>query len=133
MMMKQNGCGLTTTVAIGARSSRWTTAFIPSSRALLRRSFDLLIQQRIKTRDQIRLDLPYSVGDVEELAALPRGFLTGDILELPVSPKIRNKIDSEHSTEQATLIPILNHRFAIALSLNFGERDASTFSRLRSY
>ena len=78
----------------------------PEQPRLLRRCFDLLVQERIRTRDQIRLDLPYSVGDIEELAALPRGFLTGDVLELPVSPKIKSKPDAEQPDDaRATLIP----------------------------
>ena len=78
----------------------------PEQPRLLRRSFELLVQEQIRTRDQIRLELPFSVSDIEELATLPRGFLTGDVYELPVAPKIKSKPTAELATpEQGTLIP----------------------------
>ena len=73
----------------------------PEQPRLLRKSFELLIQERIKTRDQIRLDLPFGVGDIEELAGLPRGFLTGDVYGLPVAPKLKPAPENE----QGTLLP----------------------------
>jgi Zn-dependent peptidase ImmA (M78 family)/transcriptional regulator with XRE-family HTH domain len=44
---------------------------------LLSRSIELLIKERVKTREQILLDLPYSQTDIEELTGLPRGYLSG--------------------------------------------------------
>ena len=78
----------------------------PEQPRLLRRSFELLIQERIKTRDQIRLDLPFAVGDIEELSGLPRGFLMGDIYEIAIAPKIKGVGENEiGENEQATLLP----------------------------
>jgi Zn-dependent peptidase ImmA (M78 family)/transcriptional regulator with XRE-family HTH domain len=42
---------------------------------LLRRSFEMLINEGVQTRAQILSALPYSAMDVEELAGLPVGFL----------------------------------------------------------
>jgi Zn-dependent peptidase ImmA (M78 family)/DNA-binding XRE family transcriptional regulator len=53
---------------------------------LLRRSIELLVDERVKTREQILLDLPYAQTDIEELTGLPRGYLSG-IGE--VAPKLR--------------------------------------------
>jgi hypothetical protein len=76
----------------------------PEQPRLLRRSFELLIQERIKTKEQILLDLPYSIGDIEELAGLPRGFLTGDVYEMPVTPKLK-PIAGPTEVEQGVLLP----------------------------
>jgi len=53
---------------------------------LLSRSVELLVNERVKTREQILLDLPYAQTDIEELTGLTRGYLTG-IGE--VVPKLR--------------------------------------------
>ncbi|HVG34539.1 MAG TPA: XRE family transcriptional regulator [Pyrinomonadaceae bacterium] len=53
---------------------------------LLSRSIELLVKERVKSREQILLDLPYAQTDIEELTGLPRGYLTG-IGE--VVPKLR--------------------------------------------
>jgi Zn-dependent peptidase ImmA (M78 family)/DNA-binding XRE family transcriptional regulator len=42
---------------------------------LLRRSFEMLIDEKVQTRAEILSALPYSARDIEELAALPLGFL----------------------------------------------------------
>lgn len=76
----------------------------PEQPRLLRRSFELLIQERIKTREQILLDLPFAVGDIEELAGLPRGFLTGDVYEMPVTPKLK-PLAGPAEADQGVLLP----------------------------
>ncbi len=50
----------------------------PEQPVLGRQSIVLLLDQRIVSRDQLRAALPYSAGDIEELAALPPGFLGDD-------------------------------------------------------
>ncbi len=42
---------------------------------LLRRAFELLINEGVQSRDEIRFALPYAPSDIEELAGLPPGFL----------------------------------------------------------
>ena len=81
----------------------------PEQPRLLRRSFELLIQERIKTREQILLDLPFAIGDIEELAGLPRGYLTGDVYEMPVSPKLR-PMAGPVEIEQGVLLPFGKQR-----------------------
>jgi Zn-dependent peptidase ImmA (M78 family)/DNA-binding XRE family transcriptional regulator len=42
---------------------------------LLRRVFELLIEEGVQSRAEIRAALPYAQSDIEELAGLPPGFL----------------------------------------------------------
>jgi len=42
---------------------------------LLRRAFELLVNEGVQSRDAIRFALPYASSDIEELAGLPPGFL----------------------------------------------------------
>lgn len=42
---------------------------------LLRRSFEMLVNEGVQTRAEILSALPYSAQDIEELAGLPTGFL----------------------------------------------------------
>ena len=58
---------------------------------LLRRSFELLIDEGVQTRDQVLYRLPYSPRDIEELAGLESGYLS----RLP-APQVA--IKDEHHT-----------------------------------
>jgi Zn-dependent peptidase ImmA (M78 family)/DNA-binding XRE family transcriptional regulator len=53
---------------------------------LLRRALEMLINERVQTRAEIQSALPYSVGDIEELAGLREGFLT----EKPVTVSLKD-------------------------------------------
>jgi Zn-dependent peptidase ImmA (M78 family)/transcriptional regulator with XRE-family HTH domain len=53
---------------------------------LLRRALEMLITERVQTRAQILSALPYSIGDIEELAGLREGFLT----EKPVTVSLKD-------------------------------------------
>src|SRR6185312_8949253 len=59
----------------------------PERPRLLRRSFQMMTEEGIKTRDQIIYDLRLTPSDVEELGLLPMGFFNG--LEFVLNPKIR--------------------------------------------
>ena len=53
---------------------------------LLSRCFELILSEKIRTRDQLLVDLPFPARDIEELVGLPRGFLTeraADVVPLP--------------------------------------------------
>lgn len=63
---------------------------------LLARSIELLINQKVKIKKQLLLDLPFASQDIEELSGLERGYLTGDTIRDEVLPKL--KIDSENSS-----------------------------------
>jgi Zn-dependent peptidase ImmA (M78 family) len=66
-------------------------ALTPEKPRLLARCFEMLIEQRIKTRARILADLSMKSSDVEELAALPRGYLSGDPGEVVDLPKLRTR------------------------------------------
>jgi hypothetical protein len=59
----------------------------PERPRLIRRCFQMLIEEGIKTRDQIVNDLRLTPSDIEEMATLPLGFFNG--LNLAVDPKVR--------------------------------------------
>lgn len=62
---------------------------------LLSRSIELLINERVKTREQILVDLPYAQPDIEELTGLPRGYLSGigEVVPKLREPKIAEVIN----------------------------------------
>lgn len=54
---------------------------------LVRRSFQMLVEEGIKTRDQIVYDLRLTPSDMEEMAELQLGFFNG--LNFTIDPKVR--------------------------------------------
>lgn len=56
---------------------------------LVRRGFELLVNEGIRTKDQILMDLPFAPGVIEELAGLTRGYLTGRTAEDEVLPVLK--------------------------------------------
>jgi hypothetical protein len=58
---------------------------------LLRRSYQMLVEKGLKTREQIVYDLRLTPSDMEEMAELELGFFNG--LNFVADPKIRD-IDS---------------------------------------
>jgi len=54
---------------------------------LLRRCFEMLINEGMETKAQVLLDLPLSARDIEEIASLPKDFLTDRSSE--VGPVLR--------------------------------------------
>lgn len=73
---------------------------------LLRRAFELLINEGVQTRAQIRGAFPYALNDIEELAGLPHGFL--EEKPAPVDLKIysmkRRPSSREESTDEGEVI-----------------------------
>lgn len=61
----------------------------PEEPRLVRRGFELLVNENVKTKDQILLDLPYAPSVIEELAGLPRGYFTGKTVDDEILPKLR--------------------------------------------
>ena len=56
---------------------------------LLRRSISMLIDEGIKTRQQILTDIPLSARDIEDLTSLPKGFMSGVDLQSEAAPRIK--------------------------------------------
>lgn len=56
---------------------------------LLKRAFSMLVEEGIQSHEDIRAALPYSVGDIVELAGLPAHFLEKE--SVPISLKAYSK------------------------------------------
>jgi len=56
---------------------------------ILRRSFEALIREGIKSRQQIIDDLALPIREVEQLGGLPTGFLSGNQAEVKAFPSLR--------------------------------------------
>lgn len=66
---------------------------------LLRRVFELVVNEGIQTRADIRNTLPYSTNDIEELANLPSGYL--EDTQPPISLKTYERKRSGRSRKQS--------------------------------
>lgn len=56
---------------------------------ILRRSFEVLIQKGIKSRQQIIDDLALPAREIEQLGGLPAGFFFGNQAEVKAFPSLR--------------------------------------------
>jgi Zn-dependent peptidase ImmA (M78 family)/transcriptional regulator with XRE-family HTH domain len=86
------------------------TILKPEEPRLLRRSFEALIEEGIRTKDQIVADLSLPSREIEDLSALPRGFLSGHQAELKAFPKLRASHNGENRAEDANVISFFGHR-----------------------
>lgn len=64
---------------------------VPEQPRLLRRSFELLINEGIKTPEQILSDLALNAADVEALACLDSGYLSGKAPDVIAMPQLREE------------------------------------------
>ncbi len=62
--------------------------------SLLRRSFELLVNEGIKTADQIVTDLALNPSDIESLACLEEGYLTEKAPEILAMPQLKEELRS---------------------------------------
>ncbi len=61
----------------------------PEQPRLLKRSFELLINEGLKTPEQIVTDLALGAADIEALACLDRGYLAGENQDSIAMPRLR--------------------------------------------
>lgn len=59
---------------------------------VLRRSFELLVNEGIKTPEQIILDLALNANDIEALACLERGYLSGEAPNVTAMPQLKEHL-----------------------------------------
>lgn len=71
---------------------------VPEEPRLLRRGFELLINEGIKTADQIVLDLAINPKDIEALACLESGYLSGEAPEVTAMPQLREEFRTSAGT-----------------------------------
>lgn len=65
---------------------------LPKSRpSLVARSFEMIVEEKVKRPDQIEADLSLPLSVVEELASLPIGFLTGKVPAVTPLPKFKGE------------------------------------------
>jgi Zn-dependent peptidase ImmA (M78 family)/transcriptional regulator with XRE-family HTH domain len=62
---------------------------LPEEPRLLRRSFELLVGEGIKTPEQIQSDLMLNAADIESLACLAPGYLSGEAPDVAAMPQLR--------------------------------------------
>jgi Zn-dependent peptidase ImmA (M78 family)/transcriptional regulator with XRE-family HTH domain len=67
----------------------------PEQPRLLRRSFELLVNEKIKTPKQILSDLSINASDIESLACLEPAYLTGDGSGGEAMPQLREELRRE--------------------------------------
>ena len=67
---------------------------VPEEPRLLRRSFELLIDEGIKTPEQIQSDLMLNAADIESLACLAPGYLSGEAPDVVAMPQLREGLRS---------------------------------------
>jgi Zn-dependent peptidase ImmA (M78 family)/transcriptional regulator with XRE-family HTH domain len=77
-------------IAVGRKRELLDDELEPEQPRSLRDSFELIVNEGVQTRAQIRESLPFSNKDVEDLACLPAGFLEdpkpGVVVELKAKP-----------------------------------------------
>jgi hypothetical protein len=74
---------------------------------LLSRSVRLLIDEHIRTREQLLDDFRLPASDVESLCGLPRGYMSSPGAELVALPRLKEQVAADHGAgvAGATLIP----------------------------
>ncbi len=73
---------------------------------LIRRSFDLLVTQGIKTKEEILFNLPYSAYDIQQLSGLPESYFDNDFGQITAFPKIKteSKTISDQSESEGKVL-----------------------------
>lgn len=71
---------------------------VPEKPRLLRRSFELLVDEGIKTPQQIVSDLALNPRDIEALACLDSGYLSGEIQRVTTMPQLKEEVKTQTGT-----------------------------------
>jgi Zn-dependent peptidase ImmA (M78 family)/DNA-binding XRE family transcriptional regulator len=71
---------------------------------ILRRSFEALIQEGIKSRQQIVDDLALPPREVEQLGGLPPGFFSGNQAEVKAFPALKESVRAAASDQTGTVV-----------------------------
>ncbi len=65
---------------------------------IMRRSFEALVDEGVKTREQIVEELSLPAREIEELSALPLGYFSGKQAEVKAFPRLKETPKSEGSS-----------------------------------
>lgn len=76
-------------------------AIAPESPRLLARSVNLLIDKRVRSRQDLLDEFRLSAADVESLCGLPRGFMTNGEAEIVPLPKLKTRLSEQREKTTA--------------------------------
>lgn len=82
---------------------------LPERPRLLRRSVELLVNEGIKTAEQIVTDLAINASDIESLTCLDHGYLTGEAPDVIGMPQLKSEL-RQPTTRTNNLITLLPNR-----------------------
>ena len=77
---------------------------------VLRRSFESLVDEGIKTKDQIVEDLRLPPREIEDLGALPPGYFSGKQAEVKAFPRLKNAQGADGKSQSADIISLHDRR-----------------------
>jgi len=83
---------------------------VPERPRLLRRSVELLVNEGIKTPEQIVSDLAMNASDIESLACLDQGYLTGEASNVIAMPQLKSELRQPTSRGNSMLTLFPNRR-----------------------
>jgi Zn-dependent peptidase ImmA (M78 family)/transcriptional regulator with XRE-family HTH domain len=76
----------------------------PEMPRLLSRSVRLLVDEGIRSRQELLDDFRFSASDVESLCGLPRGYMTSQDADVIAMPRIKSKASPETLSANATVL-----------------------------
>lgn len=77
----------------------------PESPRMLARCVETLVEQKVKNREEILLDLSFAAHDIEELVGLPMGYFNNNRAELIRLPTPQLREDVARKTTQGVVVP----------------------------
>ena len=82
-------------------------SLIPENPRLIARSIRLLVEENVRSREQLLNDFRLNAADVESLVGLPRGYMSDEKADVISFPKLKNSnaTAGDGSNETGTIIP----------------------------
>jgi Zn-dependent peptidase ImmA (M78 family)/transcriptional regulator with XRE-family HTH domain len=77
---------------------------------LMRRSFDALIQEGVKTKQQILDDLGLPARELEKLSAAHRGYFSGEQNEIKAFPMLKDSAKPQRAHESSPVIQLFGRK-----------------------
>jgi Zn-dependent peptidase ImmA (M78 family) len=72
---------------------------------VLRRGFETLINEGVRTKEQIVDDLSLPAREIEQLSALPAGYLSGQNAEIKALPRLK-QLDTPQNDQSAEIVSL---------------------------
>ncbi|MGY4572970.1 MULTISPECIES: helix-turn-helix domain-containing protein [Bradyrhizobium] len=77
---------------------------------VLRRGFEALVDENVRSRDQIIDDLCLPTREIEQLSALPTGYLAGGRADVKAFPKLKSAPSAEEKGESADIVSLWDRK-----------------------